>query len=63
MRYVIRDVATHTAENIILWDGTSPYDPGEGKELIELNAEDNPLIDEVWPVEPTEEGEPVEEEE
>lgn len=32
-RYLLIDDETGIVENVILWDGISPYDPGIGKSL------------------------------
>lgn len=39
MIYFIIDEATQVIENVIVWDGESEYDPGEGKALVEGSNE------------------------
>lgn len=36
MRYAVID-QNNVAVNFILWDGVSPYDPGEGLSLVVIN--------------------------
>ncbi len=38
-RYFIVETATNTVMNTIIWDGVSPYDAGEGHELVEVTEE------------------------
>jgi hypothetical protein len=38
-RYFIIETATNTVTNTIIWDGVSPYDAGEGYELVEVTEE------------------------
>lgn len=38
-RYFIIETATNTVTNTIIWDGVTPYDAGEGHELVEVTEE------------------------
>lgn len=38
-RYFIIETATNTVTNTIIWDGVTPYNAGEGYELVEVTEE------------------------